>query len=85
MSEREQKDKSSTDDNVSLMANGNTRVVRTRTASAADLSSSGSVQSWVTNVPLQTTQHRKLASAQETNTQNSQQNAAKLALAQQKT
>lgn len=81
MSESEQKDKSWTDDNVSLMGNGKTRVVRTRSASAADLSSSSSVQSGVTNVPLQTRQHRKLASAPETNTRNSQQKAAKLALA----
>lgn len=83
MSESQQKDASSTDDNVSLMANGKKKkaVVRTLTVSAADLSSGGSVQPGVTSAPLQTTQHRKLASAQEINTQNSHQSAAKLALA----
>lgn len=49
-------------------------------ASAADLSSGGSVQAGVTNAPLQTTQHRQRASAQEANIQNSRFNAAKLAL-----
>lgn len=82
MSESQQKDTSSTDDNVSLMANGKKKtVVRTLTVSAADLSSGGSVQPGVTSAPLQTTQHRKLASAQEINIQNSHQNVAKLALA----
>lgn len=50
-------------------------------ASAADLSSGGSVQAGVTNAPLQTTQHRQRASAQEANIQNSRFSAAKLALA----